>query len=142
MKLHVVFHMLAHYYLCFRIDDICNIFYCFDSMLFADDTTINCAHRDTDILHRQVNIELTKLCNLIWEEFCICNTRYTSPKTQTRFKKTYLFMIYERFRRYSHLPHLVANNGINCYDTKLSKYQIFMEHNYVSIDITIDNRYI
>ena len=39
--------------------------------------------------------------------------------------KTYLFMIYERFLRYSHLPHQVANNGINCYDTKLSKYQVF-----------------
>ena len=34
----------------------------------------------------------------------------------------YLFMIYDRFRRYSHLPYHVANNGINCYDTKLSKY--------------------
>ena len=32
-------------------------------------------------------------------------------------------MIYERFRRYSHLPHQVANNSINCHDTKLSKYQ-------------------
>ena len=67
------------------------------------------------------------------------NIRYTSTKTQTRFKKTYLFMIYERFRRYSHLPHQVANNGINCYDTKLSKYQNILEHNYVNIDVTIDN---
>ena len=32
-------------------------------------------------------------------------------------------MIYERFRRYLHLLHQVANNGINCYDTKLSKYK-------------------
>ena len=40
-------------------------------------------------------------------------------------------MIYERFRRYSHLPHQVANNGINCHDTKLSKYQNILEHNYV-----------
>ena len=31
-------------------------------------------------------------------------------------------MIFELFRRYSHLPHQVANNGINCCDTKLSKY--------------------
>ena len=46
-------------------------------------------------------------------------------RTQTRFKKTYLFMIYERFRRYSHLPHQVANNGINCYDAKVSKYNFF-----------------
>ena len=68
-------------------------------------------------------IMLRENMNIIWEEFCICNTRYTSTKTQTRFKKTYLFMIYERFRIYSHLPHQVANNGINCYDTKLSKYQ-------------------
>ena len=30
-------------------------------------------------------------------------------------------MIYERFRRYSHLPHQVVNNDINCYDTKKSK---------------------
>ena len=55
---------------------------------------------------------------------------------------TYLFMIYERFRRYSHFPHQVANNGINCYDTKLSKYQFFREHNYVNINVAIDNRYI
>ena len=34
----------------------------------------------------------------------IYNTRYTSTKTHTRLK-TYLFMIHERFRRYSHLPH-------------------------------------
>ena len=51
-------------------------------------------------------------------------------------------MIYERFRRYSHLPHQVANNGINYYDTKLSKYQNILEHNYVNIDVTIDNWYI
>ena len=38
-------------------------------------------------------------------------------------KKTFFFMNYERFRRYSHLPHQVANNNINCYYTKLSKYQ-------------------
>ena len=37
-----------------------------------------------------------------------------AQKTQTRFKKTYLFIIYERFRKYSRLPHQVANNGINC----------------------------
>ena len=79
---------------------------------------------------------------IIWEEFCICNTRYTSTKTQTRLKKTYLFMIYERFRRYSHLPHQVANNSINCYDTKLSKYQKKLEHNYVNINLAMDNRYI
>ena len=42
---------------------------------------------------------------------------------QTRFKKTYLVMIYERLRSYPHLPYQLANNGINCYDTKLSKYQ-------------------
>ena len=58
----------------------------------------------------------------------ICNTRYTSSKTQTRFKKKNLFMIYERFRRYSHLPHQVANNGIDCYDTKLSKYTNNIRH--------------
>ena len=51
-------------------------------------------------------------------------------------------MIYERFRRYSHLPHQVANNGISCYNTKLSKYQNILEHNYANIDVTIDNRYI
>ena len=45
----------------------------------------------------------------IWEEFCIYNTRYMSTKSQTRLKKTYLFMIEERFRRYSHFPHQVAN---------------------------------
>ena len=39
-------------------------------------------------------------------------------------------MIYERFRRHSHLPHQVANNGINCHDTKLSKYQNILEHNW------------
>ena len=72
----------------------------------------------------------------------IRNTRYTSTKTQTRFKKTYLFMIYERFRRYSHLSHQVANNGKNCYNTKLSKYQNMLEHNYINIDVTLDNRYI
>ena len=44
---------------------------------------------------------------------------------QTRFKKTYLFMIYERLRSYSHLPYQVANNGINCYDIKRSKYPKF-----------------
>ena len=71
-----------------------------------------------------------------------CNTRYTSTKTQTLFKKTYLFMISERSRRYSHLPHQVANNGINCYDAKLSKHQNILGHNYVYIDLTIDNRYI
>ena len=72
------------------------------------------------------------------------NTRYVIPdvQAQTRFYKTYLFMIYGRFRRYSHLPHQVANNGINCYDTKLSKKQNFGEHNYVNIDVTMDNRYI
>ena len=40
-------------------------------------------------------------------------------------------MIYERFQRYSHLPHQVANDDINCYDAKLSKYQCFLENNYV-----------
>ena len=43
-------------------------------------------------------------------------------RAQKRLKKTYLLMIYERFRRYSHLPHQVANNNINRYYTKLSKY--------------------
>ena len=62
-----------------------------------------------------------KKYSIIWEELSICNIRYTS--TKTRFQKSYLFMIYERLRRYSHLPHQVANNGINCYDTKLSKYK-------------------
>ena len=51
-------------------------------------------------------------------------------------------MIYEGFWRYSHLPHQVANNGINCYDTKLSKYQIFGEHEYAKENVTIDNWYI
>ena len=31
--------------------------------------------------------------DIIWEEFCICNTRYTSTKTQARLKKTYLLFI-------------------------------------------------
>ena len=52
----------------------------------------------------------------------INNTRYTSTKTQARYQQTYLFMIYERFRRYSHLPNEVVNKGINYYDTKLSIY--------------------
>ena len=69
-------------------------------------------------------------------------TRYTSTKTQARFKKIYLFMIYKIFHRYSHLPHQVANNRINCYDTNLSKYPKKWEHNYVSINVAIDNRYI
>ena len=56
--------------------------------------------------------------------------------------KTYFFMIYERFQRYSHLPHQVSDNGINCYDTKLSKYKLKKTHNYVSINVTIDNQYI
>ena len=51
-------------------------------------------------------------------------------------------MIYERFSRYSHLPHPAANNGINFYDTKLSKYQSILEHSYINIDVTLDNRYI
>ena len=51
-------------------------------------------------------------------------------------------MIYERFRAYSHLPHRVANNGINCYDTKLSKYRNFLQQYYGNIDVTMDNRYI
>ena len=51
-------------------------------------------------------------------------------------------MIYERFRRYSYLSHQVVSNGINCYDTRLSKYQNILEHNYVNVDVTIDNRYI
>ena len=33
----------------------------------------------------------------------IHNIRYTSKKSQTRFLKTYLFRIDERFRRYAHL---------------------------------------
>ena len=65
-----------------------------------------------------------------------------AQKHKHALKKTNLFIIYERFRRNSHLPHQVANNGINCYDTKLSKYQIILEHNYANIDVTIDNRYI
>ena len=64
-----------------------------------------------------------------------------AQKHKHAFKK-HLFMIYERFRRYSHLPHQVANNGINWYDTKLFKYLIILEHNYVNINVTIDNRYI
>ena len=55
------------------------------------------------------------------------------------FKK-HLFMIDERFRRYSHLPHQVANDGINCYCTKLSKYQNFLKHMYVNKNVTTDNR--
>ena len=86
-----------------------------------------------------INIAIIRIFHFV---LCFYNTRYTSTKTQTRFKKTYLFMIYERFRRYSHLPHQVANSGINYYYTKLSKYQNFWEHNYVNIDVTIDNRYI
>ena len=35
--------------------------------------------------------------------------------------KRHLFMIYERFRGYSHLPHQVANDGINCYDENFGK---------------------
>ena len=42
--------------------------------------------------------------------------------SMTVFVKIYLFMIYEHFKRYSQLPHQVANNGMNCYDTMLSKY--------------------
>ena len=57
------------------------------------------------------------LTYIIWEEFCIYKTRYTS--TKTRLKK-HLFMIDERFQRYSHLPYQVANNDINCY-TKISQ---------------------
>ena len=64
---------------------------------------------------------------------------YISTKTQTCFKIAYLFMIYERFQSYSHLPHQVANNGINCYDTKLSKCPKILERNYVNIYIAIDN---
>ena len=113
------------------------------SLSFALYVTILCQYSDiTAIIHKYADYIALCVClrhvqtysssevvqkyfikesnHLIWEEFCICNTRYTS--TQTRFKKTYLCMIYERFRRYSHLPHQVANNGINCYDTKLSKY--------------------
>ena len=51
-------------------------------------------------------------------------------------------MIYKRFQRYSHLPHQAANNGINCYDTKLSKYKIFWEHNYDNNNVAMDNPYI
>ena len=43
------------------------------------------------------DVEEKSVSNLIWEEFCICNTRYTITKTQSRFLRTYLFMIYERF---------------------------------------------
>ena len=54
--------------------------------------------------------------------------------------KTYLVMIYERFRWYSHLPHQVANNGIIYCDTKLSKCQLFWEHKYANKNVAIDNR--
>ena len=49
-------------------------------------------------------------------------------------------MIYERFRRYSHLPHQVANNGINCYDTKISKYKKKLQHKYVRKNVTTQSR--
>ena len=49
-------------------------------------------------------------------------------------------MVDERLRRNSHLPHQIANNGINCYDTKLSKYRYFLEYKYVDENVTIDNR--
>ena len=39
--------------------------------------------------------------------------------------RKHLFIIDERFQRYLHLPHQVANNGINCYDTKLSTLKKF-----------------
>ena len=69
------------------------------------------------------------------------NARYTSTKTQTRFKKTYLFMINDRFQRYSHLPHQVANIGINCYDTRLSKCKKKIYHKNVSENVTIQSMY-
>ena len=56
-----------------------------------------------------------------------------AQKYKHALKKTYLFMIYERFLRYSHLSHQIANNGINCYDTNISKYQINLEHKYVKL---------
>ena len=57
-------------------------------------------------------------------------------------KKTYLFMIYVRFRKYSHLPHQVANNGINCYDIRLSKYKKKFGTQVCQKNVAIDNRYI
>ena len=45
------------------------------------------------------------------------NFEFMIPDTlaQTRFKKTFVFMIDERFRTYSHLPRQVAyNNNILC----------------------------
>ena len=39
-------------------------------------------------------------------------------KTNTLLE-TYLFMIDKRLKKYSHLPHQVANNDNNCKDRKL-----------------------
>ena len=45
------------------INDICNTSNYFRFALFADDTTIDSAHHDINILFSQANIELTKLYN-------------------------------------------------------------------------------
>ena len=58
-------------------DEICNISDFFDFILFADNTTIISAHRDTDVLNRHANIELAKLCN--W--FCFNKLSLNIDKT-------------------------------------------------------------
>ena len=45
------------------INDICNISYIFNFILFADDTTILSTHKDTKLLYEQANNELDKLQN-------------------------------------------------------------------------------
>ena len=59
------------------VDDICDISDFFDITLFADDTTIICAHKDNDVLNRQVNIEPKKVCN--W--FCLNKLSLNIDKT-------------------------------------------------------------
>ena len=39
-------------------NDICNVSYKFNFILFADDTTIKSTHKNTQLLHTQVNREL------------------------------------------------------------------------------------
>ena len=57
-----------------------------------------------------------------------------AQKHKHAFKK-HLFIIYQRFQIYSHLPHQVANNGIKGYDTKLSKYPKIWEHKHAFLHI-------
>ena len=44
------------------INDICNVSN-YLTILFADDTTILCTHKDTKLLYEQVNNEVDKLQN-------------------------------------------------------------------------------